>query len=75
MMLPFYASLKSFFLMTKKRVFGDQTGATAVEYGLIIGLIAVAVIAVLVILGPQLAGLFQDVSDAIPGGGGGGGEG
>lgn len=74
-MLPFYASLKSFFFMTKNRVFKDQTGATAVEYGLIIGLIAVAVIAVLIVLGPQIAGLFQDVSDAIPGGGGGGAEG
>lgn len=65
-MLPFYASLTSFFSMVKKRVFKDETGATAVEYGLIIGLIAVAVIVVLVALGPQIAALFQQVSDALP---------
>ena len=68
--MPFLASLMSFFAITKKRVVGDERGATAVEYGLIIGLIAVAVIAVLIFLGPQIAGLFQQVSDAIPGGNG-----
>jgi len=33
-----------------------------VEYGLIIALIAVVVIAALVILGPKIAGLFTTVS-------------
>ena len=37
-----------------------------VEYGLIIGLIAIAVIAVLVILGPRIADLFQQVNEQIP---------
>ncbi|MFD1506687.1 Flp family type IVb pilin [Georgenia yuyongxinii] len=41
-------------------------GATAVEYGLLVGLIAVAIIAALVILGPQLAALFTSVSDELP---------
>ena len=44
----------------------DENGQGMVEYGLIIGLIATAVIAVLVILGPRIANLFQQVNDQIP---------
>lgn len=41
-------------------------GATAVEYGLIVGLIAVVIIGAVVILGDQLASLFGDVSKELP---------
>ncbi len=44
----------------------NDRGATAVEYGLIVGLIAVAVIAVLVTLGPAIADMFQQVEDELP---------
>lgn len=37
-------------------------GATAVEYGLMVGLIAVAIIATVLILGNQLDGLFGKVT-------------
>lgn len=49
-----------------------QDGASAIEYGLIVGLIAVALVAALVILGGDqgLGGLFQQVVDAITGAGG-----
>jgi pilus assembly protein Flp/PilA len=43
-----------------------ERGATAVEYGLMVGLIAVAVIGVVMTLGDQLAGLFDGVSDQLP---------
>lgn len=43
-----------------------EEGATAVEYGLMVGLIAVAIIATVQALGIELNGLFQEVSDAIP---------
>ncbi|PFG38239.1 pilus assembly protein Flp/PilA [Georgenia soli] len=43
-----------------------ERGATAVEYGLLVGLIAVAIIGTLVILGPKLDGLFQKVTNEIP---------
>ncbi|MGX1598027.1 Flp family type IVb pilin [Dietzia maris] len=36
-------------------------GATAVEYGLMVGLIAVVIIAAVVLLGDQLNALFTDV--------------
>jgi len=46
----------------------DEQGASAVEYGLIIGLIAVALIVVLTLLGGGLEGLFQNVCDQLPNG-------
>jgi len=39
----------------------NDRGATAVEYGLLVGLIAVAIIATLLLLGPQLDALFTRV--------------
>ncbi len=44
----------------------DEEGASAVEYGLIVGLIAVAVVVVLGTMGGQLNGLFTSVSASIP---------
>jgi pilus assembly protein Flp/PilA len=41
----------------------NKKGQGMVEYGLIISLIAVAVIAALVILGPKIANLFNNVSN------------
>ena len=49
------------------RIARDETGATAVEYGLIVGLIAVAIVAVLVLLGPHLAALFTTVDNSVTG--------
>ena len=43
----------------------DEEGASAIEYGLIIGLIAVAAIVVLAVLGGQIEGVFQSASDTI----------
>ncbi|MGC0272388.1 Flp family type IVb pilin [Pseudactinotalea sp. Z1739] len=61
------------YVATMVAVVGDRftdrkdRGATAVEYGLLVGLIAVVIIAVVVTLGEQLAALFQGVSDELPG--------
>ena len=51
-----------------RRIKDRESGASAVEYGLLIGLIAVAIIAVLLLLGPRLAGLFTSVNDQLPAG-------
>ena len=45
------------------RFIKDEEGATAIEYGLIASLIAVAIVAVLLTLGPQLKAVFQSVQD------------
>jgi pilus assembly protein Flp/PilA len=43
----------------------DEEGQGMVEYALLVGLIAVVVIAVLVLLGPAIAAKFQDIVDAL----------
>lgn len=48
------------------RILKDEDGQGMVEYGLILGLIAVAAIAVLIALGPKIKGIFQSADDAIP---------
>ena len=49
-----------------KKFFKNESGATAIEYGLIAALIAVAIVAVLTTLGPKLAGVFTKVETALP---------
>jgi pilus assembly protein Flp/PilA len=48
-----------------KQLRRDDRGASLVEYGLLIALIAVASIGVLTLLGPAIADMFQTVLDAI----------
>ena len=43
----------------------DESGATAIEYGLIAGLIAVVIIGAATIVGTQLGLLFTRISDAL----------
>lgn len=43
----------------------DEQGATAVEYGLMVALIAVAIIVAVTALGTKLTGLFTDIAAAI----------
>ena len=69
-MLPLFVTLQSYVASARNRLSREETGATAVEYGLIIGLIAVAIIVTLVTLGPQIAGMFTSLSteiESIPG--------
>jgi pilus assembly protein Flp/PilA len=51
----------------------QEKGATAVEYGLMVGLIAAVIITTVILLGGQLDQLFQRITTAIGGAGGGGG--
>ena len=43
----------------------DKSGATAIEYGLIAGLVSVVIITALVALGPQLETIFETITDAL----------
>lgn len=48
-----------------KKFFMDESGQGMVEYGLIIALIAIAVIGALALLGPKISGLFKDAAKAL----------
>ena len=43
----------------------DESGATAIEYGLIAALISVALIATATLVGGNLSDLFQTISDKL----------
>ncbi len=47
---------------TVARFVNDESGATAIEYGLIAALIAVGIIAAATALGGSLSGLFSAIS-------------
>ena len=64
-MLKFYVTLWSVAAQLKDRTRDDE-GATAVEYGLMVALIAVAIITTVGLLGTKLNGLFGTVKDALP---------
>lgn len=48
-----------------KRLVSDEAGATAIEYGLILALIAIAAIIAFQSLGLSLAGVFDTISAAL----------
>jgi pilus assembly protein Flp/PilA len=52
-------------LKFKVRLQNTERGATAVEYGLMVALIAVAIIAIVAVLGGTLTGLFSSVAVSV----------
>jgi pilus assembly protein Flp/PilA len=51
------------------RFLRDEEGATAIEYGIIAGLISIAIVGVLSTadgLGPRLARVFTNITNALP---------
>lgn len=54
------------FTKLQVRVATRDKGATAVEYGLLVALIAAVIVAVVVILGKQINDAFNSVSNQLP---------
>lgn len=46
----------------------DEKGATAVEYGLLVALIAAVIITVVMLLGTKIEAAFSSITDNLPGG-------
>ncbi|ANF55642.1 pilus assembly protein [Brevundimonas naejangsanensis] len=44
----------------------DESGATAIEYGLIAALISVVIIGALMTIGPKVKGMFDKVDAELP---------
>lgn len=60
--------LKSYVYLTNflaGRLAQDDRGATAVEYGLIVALIAAVIIAAVTLLGKNISSIFNSVATAI----------
>jgi pilus assembly protein Flp/PilA len=62
-MLKFYAFLNGFISDLRR----DDRGATAVEYGLMVALIAVVIIAAVTAIGLNLQAVFNTVATALNG--------
>lgn len=48
-----------------KRFLRDESGATAIEYGLIAALISIAILAGVKIIGTQLSSRFNEIGNAL----------
>ena len=64
-MQKLYATMFGLVAVAQTRI-REEKGATAVEYGLLVGLIAVAIIATVTMLGDQLNALFTQITNALP---------
>lgn len=50
----------------KKNYLKKRKGQALSEYGILLALVVIAVIAILVLLGPKIANSFKKVSDSLP---------
>ncbi len=57
--------MTSLFSRPTKSLLKSEDGATAIEYGLIAGLVAIIIIAGLTILGTDLSNMFNQVANTI----------
>ena len=64
-MQKMFATLVSLVAVAQGRLERDEKGATAVEYGLMVGLIAVVIIAAVTLLGTELRALFEAITAAL----------
>lgn len=65
-MLSIIATLHVAGLKLKERALSGEQGATAVEYGIMVALIAVAIIFAVTTLGGNLSTMFTNVSGKVP---------
>jgi len=60
-----FATLVTLVSFAQDRLKREEKGATAVEYGLMVGLIAVVIIAAVTLLGQDLLRLFNQIAAAL----------
>jgi pilus assembly protein Flp/PilA len=61
------ATIVTLYSLAEERLKREEKGATAVEYGLMVGLIAVVIIAAVVALGGRLDELFTSIVEELGG--------
>ena len=52
-------------LVRLQNMFRNEKGQGMVEYGLIIGLIAIVVVGALILLGPQISTIFTNITNTL----------
>ena len=65
-MLPLFITLQTLFGDAKARLTGEEKGATAVEYGLLIGLVAIVLVTAIALLGPAFTTMMQGIIARLP---------
>ncbi len=66
-MLKMYVTLQSLFIAGVDRVKDGERGATATEYALLVGLIAVVLVGGVTLFGTALSGFFSTLSTTVTG--------
>ncbi len=69
MLLLYYELAKAKAFAIVQEIKDDESGATAIEYGLIAAGIAVAIIGVVFTLGDQISAMFANIQSQIAGAG------
>ncbi len=59
------ATIVTLYSFAEERLKREEKGATAVEYGLMVGLIAVVIIAAVILLGKNLNALFETIGNKL----------
>lgn len=65
-MVSLFATLHVLGIKATERLRREETGATAVEYGLLVGLLAVVIVTLMAVFGPQLQATFTNILPAAP---------
>ena len=63
-MVKLFVTLETLALFARERM-REEKGATAVEYGLMVGLIAIAIIGAVMFLSDELEGLFNQIGNSL----------
>ncbi|MEW1805641.1 Flp family type IVb pilin [Pseudarthrobacter sp. NPDC080039] len=65
-MTSLMVSMMAFVAGVKDRFTRDEKGATAVEYGLLVALIAAVIVVIVATLGTQINAAFTKISNELP---------
>ena len=65
-MLPLFITLQTLFGDAKARLSGEEKGATAVEYGLLVGLVAIVLVVAIAALGPAFQTMMTGIIARLP---------
>ena len=65
-MLSIYAAIATLTSFVEDRLAREEKGATAVEYGLLVALIAAVIIGTVLTLGTEINAAFQKIVTALP---------